>query len=111
VRGFHVGEHGGRHVDEGPDGEVFEDEGVECTTKFGELRGKGGCDGLCGAVGDEGDLLVGLDAEAGENGGASARNEFRWVALRKQVRRGCSQACDDGAPSDGDALPQRVFSG
>ncbi len=72
LRGFHVGEHGRGHVDEGARGEVFEDKGVPGAAALGKLRGKGGGDGLGGVVGDERDLLRGVDAEAGGDGGARA---------------------------------------
>ena len=88
-RGLHVVEDGGGHVGEGARGEVFEDEGVPGAAALVELRGDGGGDGLGDAVGDERDLFVGLDAQAGGDGGAGAGREFgrdraatsRWEAV------------------------------
>jgi hypothetical protein len=76
LRGFHVCEDGSRHVGEGASREVLENEGVEGASAFGELRGDRGSDGFSDAVGDERDLLVGLDTQAGEDGGAGAGDEF-----------------------------------
>ena len=62
---FHVGEDGGGHIGKGARGEVFEEECVPLAAEGGELRGEGCGDGFRGAVGDEGDLFAGVDAEAG----------------------------------------------
>ena len=85
--GFHVFEDGGGHVDERTRREVFEDKGVEGTAALGELGRDGGGDGLSDAVGDERDLLVGLNAQAGEDGGAGAGDEFGRVGLRQADAR------------------------
>jgi len=105
-RGFHVFEDGGRHVCEGALGEVFEDEGVKWAATLVQLRSDGSGDRLGNAIGDEGDLLVRLNAQAGEDGGAGAGDEFSGVRLGQQVRGGCGTACDDGAPEMG----MRFFS-
>ena len=98
LRGFHVCKDGRRHIDEGARSEVFENEGVEGASALGELGSDRGSDWLGDAIGNEGDFLVGLDAQAGEDGGAGAGDEFGGVGLRKQARGGCGQACDDDAP-------------
>ena len=105
--GFHVFEDCGGHVSKRARREVFEDEGVEGAAALFQLRSDGGGDGLGDAVGDERDLLVGLDAEAGEDGGAGAGDEFSGEGLREQVRSGCGKACDDRAPMLGCACRQR----
>ena len=43
--------------------------------------------GFGGAVGDEGDLFLGLDAQAGGDGGTGAGREFGGKVQRKQM--GC----------------------
>ncbi len=101
LRGFHVFEDGGGHVGERARREIFEDEGIEGASALGELGGDGGSDRLGDAVGDERDLLVGLNAQAGEDGGTSAGDEVGGISLRKQVRGGGGEACDDDAPSEG----------
>jgi len=103
LRSLHVFKHRRGHIPERSWGDVFEDEGVKGAAAFGELRSDRGGDGLGDAVGDERNLFIGLDAQAGGDGGAGARDELSRVGLRQQVRGGCGKACDDGAPSDGDA--------
>jgi hypothetical protein len=76
LRSFHVCEDGGRHISERARREIFENEGVEGASAFGELRGDRGSDRLGDAVGDERDLLVGLDTQTGDDGGAGAGDEF-----------------------------------
>jgi hypothetical protein len=66
-------------------GNVFEDKGVEGATTLGKLGGDGGGNRLRYTVGDEGNLFIRLDAQAGEDGGAGAGNEFGGIGLRKQV--------------------------
>jgi len=97
-RSFHVIEDCGGHVGEGARRKVFEDEGVEGAGTFLQLGSDGGGDGFSDAVGDEGDFFVGLDAEAGEDGGAGAGRELRGKGLREQVRCGGGGGSDRGAP-------------
>ena len=111
LRCFHVGEDGGGHVGERTRREVFKDEGIEGAAAFGELGSDGGGDGFGDAVGDEGDFLVGLNAQTSEDGGSGAGDEFGGIGLRKQVRGGSGKACDDDAPSIGDALPTQTGLG
>ena len=79
LRGFHIGEHLGGHVDERARGKVFEDERVPIAATLGELRGKSGGDGLGDAIGDERDLFRGVDAQARGSGRDRSRLEFRGV--------------------------------
>ena len=95
LRGFHVGEDGGGHVDERARGQVFEHEGVPGAAALGQLRAEGGGDGLGGAVGDERDLFGGLDAQAGGDGRARAGNEFGGVVERKKMEDGFDHAARD----------------
>ena len=88
LRGFHVGEDGGGHIDEGARGQVFENEGVPWAAALGELSGERGGDGLGGAVGDERDLLCRINAEAGGDGGARAGGELGGVVQGEQVGDG-----------------------
>jgi hypothetical protein len=111
LRRFHVFENGSGHVVERTRRQIFKDEGIEWAAALCEL-GRDGCGNRLGdAVGDERDLFVGLNAKAGEDGGASAGDEFRWVTLRKQVRGGGCKACDDCAPSVGMDAMARIYSG
>ena len=92
LRGLHVGEDGGGHVDERARGQVFEDEGIPRAAALGQLRGQGSGNRLRGTVGDQRDLLRRLDAQAGGNGGERSRLEFRWDS-RWKAGVGRSQSC------------------
>ncbi len=76
LRGLHVVEDGRRKIDEWAGGEGFEDEGVPGATDAVEFRDERGGDGEAALVGDEGDLFVGLDAQAGGDRVASAGGEL-----------------------------------
>ncbi len=88
LRGFHVGQHGGGHVGERARGEVFEEEGVPRAADGGELGGEGGGDGRGDAIGDQRDFFLGLDAQAGGDGGAGSLGELGGVRGGKQLRGG-----------------------
>jgi len=100
-RGFHVIEDGGGHVGERARREVFENEGVERAAAVSQLRCDGSGDGFRDAVGDEGDLLVGLDAQTSKDGGAGSWSEFGGEGLREKVRCGCVMDRDVDAPMRG----------
>jgi hypothetical protein len=102
LRSFHIFKDGGRHVRERTRREVFEDESVEGASALGELGRDRGRDGLCDAIGDEGNLFVWLNTQTGEDGGAGAGDEVCGVGLREEMRGG-GEACDDRAPSNGNA--------
>ena len=82
-RRFHILKHRGGHVCERARREVFKNEGIERASALGELGGNRSCDGLGHAIGDQRDLFVRLNAQAGEDGGAGAGNKFCWIGLRK----------------------------
>ena len=103
--GFHVGEDGGGHVGERAGSEVFEDEGVPLAAIAGELLGEGGGDGLGGAVGDEGDFFCGVDAQAGDDGGAGAGDEVGGV---RQGEKSCRCFGHGGAFQDEDSAVARM---
>lgn len=97
LRGLHVFEDGGGQIDERTGREGFEDEGVPGAADLVQLRDKGGGDGEAALVGDEGDLLVWLDTQAGRDGVASTWGELRgegggaevWCCLRCLINHGC----------------------
>jgi hypothetical protein len=76
LRGLHVGEDGGGHLGEWAGGDGLEDEGVPGAADAFEFGGDRGGDGQAAVVGDESDLLVGLDAQAGGDGVARAWSEL-----------------------------------
>jgi len=93
--GLHVVEDGGGHVNERARREVFENEGVEGAATLVELHSDGSGYWFGDAIGDDRDFLIGLNAQAGEDGGARTGREFCGEGLREQVGCGWGQACDD----------------
>ena len=92
LRGLHVGEDGGGHVNERARGEVFKGEGVPLAIELGKLLGNGRGDGFGDAIGDEGDLFGGRDAQAGGDGGTGAGDELGGVGHGKQMVFGFSHS-------------------
>ena len=86
LRGLHVGEDFGGHFGERARGDVFEDVGVPLAADAVELAGERGGDGEAALVGNEGDLLRGLNAQTGGDGVVRAGNELGGERSCAEVR-------------------------
>jgi hypothetical protein len=80
LRSFHIGQHRGRHVNEGTGGQVLEHEGIPRATTLGQLRAECGGDGLGDAIGDKSDLLSRIYAQAGGDRRTGAGRELGGIA-------------------------------
>ena len=97
LRGLHVVEDGGGEIDKRARGKGFEDEGVPGAADAIEFSDERGRDGEAALVGDESDLFVGLDAQAGGDGVAGAGDELGgkcgsaevWCCLRCLINHVC----------------------
>src|ERR1700689_5082456 len=94
LRGFHVGQHRSRHVDQGPRRQIFQHENIPWAATFSELGSKSRSDSFRGSIGNERDFFLRVDAQAGGDGGVRARSEFGWVIKRKQMCGGFSHSCE-----------------
>jgi len=86
------------HIGQRTRGEIFKNKCAEGAATESKLGGYGRCNRLGDAVGNEGDFLIRLDAQAGEDSRSGAGSEFSGIGLRQQAGCGCGKACDDDAP-------------